>query len=292
MLNNVKKILKRKYYSLLTLISPKLNTKARYYDKFGKKLNLKNPITFNEKLLYLKLNNYMYNPLVIQCADKYAVRSYVKECGYEHLLNDLISVYDTVDEIIWSELPNSFAIKWNFGATYNIICPDKDKLDISKAKLQLKTWGKSKYWLPYSEMQYKYCDKKIICERYLDSKKGFLPFDYKLYCFNGEVKAILFISDRDSERKVGFFTKEWTYLGPPDKCEDTLIELPKCPVSLKEMVKCAEDLSKGIPFVRIDFYEYDNKPIFGEMTFTPAGGLHVSQINIGGKPMGDFIKIQ
>ena len=120
------------YYALLTIISPTLNTKVRYKKAFHKKLNLKNPTTFNEKLLWLKLKNYIKNPLVIQCADKYAVRDYIKDCGYEDSLNELIGAWEKPSDIPWNELPEQFVLKWNFGAGMNIICKDKSKLDIDQ----------------------------------------------------------------------------------------------------------------------------------------------------------------
>ena len=157
------------YYAVLTTISPALNTKARYKSSFRKKLDLNHPVTLNEKILWLKLNQYMEDPLVIQCADKYRVRDYVKSCGCEDILNELIGVWDSADEIPWEDLPNQFVLKWNFGAGMNIVCTDKTKLQKEAVINQLKEWGKVKYWLSHAEMQYKYMDKKIICERLLNA---------------------------------------------------------------------------------------------------------------------------
>lgn len=194
---------------MLTVFSPALNSAVRYAVHNKRLINLKNPQTFSEKLVYLKVKQYGKDPRVIRCADKVAVRGYVTEHGYGHLLNEVINVYDSVEQIPWDELPEKFALKWNFGATYNIICNDKSKLDVEAAKKQLKRWGKTKCWLLDGEMHYKYCPKKLICEKYLDTDQGFLPYDYKLYCFHGEVKAILLIMDRDKDKKGGFFTPEW-----------------------------------------------------------------------------------
>lgn len=169
LLFNLYKVLSRGYFSLLTQISPKLNTKARYKQAFKKKLNLHNPETLNEKILWLKLNRYMKDPLVIQCADKYRVRDYVKQCGCGSILNELIGVYDSPKEIPWEELPNQFALKWNFGAGMNIICTDKSKMNKDDTLRQIEKWGKCKYWLSHSEMQYKYIPKKIVCERLLNA---------------------------------------------------------------------------------------------------------------------------
>ena len=162
---------KNYYYSFLSLISPTINTKARYKEKFGKKLDLNNPKTFNEKILWLKLNRYMKDPLVIQCVDKYAVRDYVTSCGCEEILNDLIGVWNSADDIPWDELPNQFVLKWNFGARMNIICTDKSKIQKKRVISQLNKWGRNKFWLSFSEMQYKYIEKKIICEKLLNGKE-------------------------------------------------------------------------------------------------------------------------
>ena len=103
-------------FDLTTYISPRLNTKLRYRYLFKKRLDLKNPKTFLEKLSWLKLYNYNHNPLVVQCADKYCVREYVKARGYEDHLNVLLGVWDRAEDIPWDELPEKFVLKWNFGA--------------------------------------------------------------------------------------------------------------------------------------------------------------------------------
>ena len=151
--------LSRTYYSTLTLISPKLNTQARYRQAFGKRLNLTSPKTFNEKLLWLKLYRYNKDPLVAKCADKYAVREYIKDAGCEHILNELYAAYDSPKEVPWSTLPERFVLKWNFGAGMNVVCKNKNELDIKATTKKLKKWQKSKCWLWFSEIQYKYAPK-------------------------------------------------------------------------------------------------------------------------------------
>jgi hypothetical protein len=117
------------FRSCLTAISPKLNIFVVYAMKKHKLLNWKKPTTLAEKLLILRLKDYNSNPLVKQCADKYAVRRYVEEAGYGYLLNELIAVYDTPDEIKWELLPKRFALKLNFASSYNVICHDIDQFD-------------------------------------------------------------------------------------------------------------------------------------------------------------------
>lgn len=123
--------------SCLTLISPKLNAKVLHNLKTGRRLNFKNPVNLADKLVVLKIKDYNHNPLVKQCADKYSVREYVRSKGYEDVLNELIGVYDNVEDIEWNMLPNQFVLKWNFGCGFNVICRDKANMDIPKTVIQL-----------------------------------------------------------------------------------------------------------------------------------------------------------
>ena len=281
----------RLFRSSLTLISPELNTKVIYWFKFKKRLDLKNPRKLNEKILKLKIDRYGNDPLVKKCADKYAVREYVTEKGLEEILIPLIAVYDSVKDIKWASLPESFAMKWNFGCGFNFICEDKSKYDEKTVLKQMKKWGKEKYYLPYSEMQYKDVPHRIIVEQFLKPRNGILPEDYKFYCFNGVPKAILYISGRHTDHEiVGFFDLDWNYIGSTGKkVYEDIKDMPERPSCLEEMIRIAAKLSEGFPFVRIDLYDFDSKPLFGEMTFTPAGGFDVSECTIDGKEMGELL---
>lgn len=281
------------YFRTLTLISPELNTKATYKHKFKKKLNLENPQSFHEKLLKLKLTRYNSDPLVKQCADKYAVREYIKDCGLEHILVPLLASYDKPEDIDFNSLPEQFAMKWNFGCGYNIICPDKSKLNYKETIKKLKKWSKERMYLISSEMQYADTTKKIIVEKYLKPSNGLLPADYKVYCFNGKPMAILFINNRGTKDiTASFFDLDWNFISCPNKytCKDIkiIVEKPKC---LNEMITASQKLSTPFEFVRIDYYEVDGKLYIGEMTFTPAGGIFASECIINGKTMGELLQI-
>lgn len=278
-------------FCVSTLISPTLNTKLRYKYIFKKPINLKQPKTFNEKLLWLKLKKYNKDPLVIQCADKYRVREYVKSCGCENILVDLIGVWDSAENINWNELPDKFILKWNFGAGMNIICKDKNLLDTKKTISQMNRWKKNKCWLSHSEMHYKYMQKKIICERFLEDKNCPVIPDFKVYCFHGEPLAILVMHNRGNGKMLTeFFDTKWIRLDNSDKY-DSPTETSDKPSCLDEMLKASKNLSSPFPFVRCDFYIVNDKLYFGELTFTPAGGLYTSKTNIDGKDMTVFLNI-
>lgn len=284
--------LKVLYYQTLSIISPTLNTKVRYKAVFKKKLDLNNPKTFKEKLLTLKLKRYIKDPLVIKCADKYAVREYIKEQGCEDILIPLLASYNNAKDIEWNKLPDSFVIKWNFASGFNIICPNKDKLDIKETTKKLNHWKKDKTYMVHSEMQYKKAPKKIIVEQYLKPANGELPADYKVYCFNGEPKAILYMCDRGTEQiSAAFFDENWNFISEPGKSYKKFSNDVKAPVCLKKMMDVSRKLAEPFEFVRMDYYVINDKLYFGEMTFTPAGCMFVSECKVNGKEMGELLDI-
>lgn len=296
-LNSIKAKVGKRFFSLCTMISPKLNTALRYRRTFGKRLNFDSPQTLNEKVLWLKLNTYYKNPLVIQCADKYLVREYVSKCGLDDILIPLIGSYSSPADIPWNELPQRFVLKWNFGATMNIICRNKQLLDEKASLSMLEKWGKCKYWLPFSEMQYKYINKKIVCEEYISSDESDELPDYKFYCFNGVPKYVMICTGRTNGTKSVhanylFMDENWE-IQPYSAyaINNPNITKPKKPEGFEYALQCAKTLSRPFPFVRADFYIVDGKVYFGELTFTPAGGLD-TDLFTGDMIMGEKIKLQ
>ena len=291
--STVKHYIGRCIFNTATRISPVLNTQLRFLQVNKRFANLKSPQSLTEKLSWLKLNYYNTDPLVIKCADKFCVREYVKECGFEDNLIPIIATYSSPKEICWEKLPNQFVLKWNFGSGYNILCKDKRSFNVSLAVKKLKKWQKNNYHLRYAEMQYKnIASKTLICEKYLDMPENEDLLDYKLYCFHGKVMAILVIArPEDNDTAAIFLSPEWEILSTDvhEKYKKTIS--PNKPNGLFEMISIAETLSQPFPFVRVDFYYHENKVLFGEMTFTPAGGLWTSETEINGKSMGELLDI-
>lgn len=284
---------RRVYQTMLcaaTIISPELNGKISFLVKYGRLPDLRHPKTFHEKLLYLKLRQYNSSELVKRCADKLAVRDYVQECGCGEYLNVLICVFNDAREIVFSKLPDQFALKWTFGAGYNIICGDKSKLNENIVKRQMEKWGRKKYYLYNAELQYKDTDTKIICEKFLGGQSGKRPDDYKLYCFNGKVRTILAMTGRGETMNTVFLSPAWQVIGYTEKYRK-MDTVPPKPKRLEEMLRLAEQLAKPFPFVRVDLYVVNDDIYFGEMTFTPAGGVYTSEIDINGKSMGEFLDV-
>jgi hypothetical protein len=254
---------------LLNWVPDKIYLKMIYYGQMGKKLNLKNPQTFNEKLQWLKL--YDRRSEYINYVDKYAVRYYIEKTIGEKYLVPLISVHDNVEEIPWAELPDKFVLKCTHGSGCNIICENKQKLDSVLATRQLKRWLKTNYYYHSREWPYKYVKPRIICETYLQKE----IIDYKFYCFNG-IPRFLYLaqgSNPEGTLKMSFFDMEFkkcNFYRPDHK---PLNFEPCKPDNFQEMVEIAKKLSRNMPFVRIDLFNVQGEIYFSEITLTPGAGF-------------------
>lgn len=243
-----------------------------YRKRFGKDLNLENPQSFAEKIQWLKLN--WYDELAIQCADKYSVREYVQRTIGNEYLNELLGVYDNIDSIEVSELPEQFVLKGTHGSHFNIICPDKSKLDWKKIKRKLRRWSSINYYWQNREWVYRDLKPRFIVEKYLDDKTGTSLTDYKFYCFNGKPAFCQVIKNRGKNESIDFYDLKWEHLPFTGLRRIPFADsnIPK-PDGYEKMTELAEKLSAPFPFVRADFYNIKGKIVFGELTFFPQSGL-------------------
>lgn len=273
--------------------SPTIATQILYLKHFHKILNLRNPHTLNEKILWLKLNDYNNNPLVTMCADKYRVREYVKENGFSNILNKLYYVWESPSEIIWKDLPNNFVLKCNHGCGYNVICSDKSRLNRTETLKQINLWYQEDFWKKKAELNYKNIKKCVICEKYLKNMDGSPISDYKVYCFHGKALYILVCDNQTEDRKFYFYDTSWNFLRiNPDGLASKEPPRFKKPTCLKEILLVSEKLSEPFPFVRVDFYIVNGKPVFGEMTFTPAAGLDTNRLQETDNMFGELLNIK
>ncbi|MBQ9516647.1 MAG: glycosyl transferase [Eubacterium sp.] len=246
----------------------------RYYKKrFGKELDLSNPQTFAEKINWYKLNSN--DPLMVQCADKVAVRDYVKDKGYGDCLNEVYGVYDNVDDIDIDSLPKQFVIKAAHGSHMNYIVKDKDNFDWKHAKLMMKTWLHQDIYWSGREWVYKDIPKRIIVEKYLEDETGELR-DFKFFCFHGHIANIEYDAGRFGETHFrNFYDNSSNLLDINDGEFYPDLSLKRVPVNnevftrMQELVAC---LSDSFEHARVDLYCVNNKIYFGEITFFDGGG--------------------
>jgi len=235
-----------------------------------RELDLKMPVTFHEKMNWLKL--HWYDERAIACSDKYRVREYVESKGLGFLLNDLYDVYDRAEDIDLSKLPDKFILKATHDSGHNVICKDRKSFNFKLAKRQLNWWLQIDYAYMSGEWPYHTKHPRIICEKLLQDRIMGEIVDYKLFCFNGEPYVFFFASDRQHHAKADFYDLEWNKQDYRWFYEPGSKVFPK-PKYLNEMIQYAKILSEGFPFVRVDFYEVEGKVYFGELTFFHGGGV-------------------
>lgn len=257
---------------LFWIIPDSIYLKIKYRIINGRKLNLKNPHSFSEKLQWLKL--YDRKPEYIRMVDKYKVRKYIEnKIGAEYLI-PFYGVYDNFDEIDFSQLPNQFVLKPNHTSGDIYICKDKNKINDRELRKTVNKWLKRRYYWLHREWPYKKIKPKIICEAFI-TDTGKVPDDFKVLCFDGKAKLIEVHTGRfDNNHKLTTFTPDWArstlmHDFPP------FIETYDRPLLLDKMIELSETLAANLAHIRVDWYIVNNKLYFGELTlYFCAGFIH------------------
>ena len=279
-----------KHRNYTDILSDKLYLKIIFKLRLGYSLDLKNPQTFNEKLQWLKL--YDRNPKYIQMVDKYEVRKYISENIGEEYLIPLIGVYNRFEEINFEELPNQFVIKCTHDSGGVVICKNKSKFDIRKAKEKIKKSMKRNFYYSGREWPYKNIKPKIIIEQYMEDKKAKELIDFKIMCFNGIPKFSFTCSERYNDGlKVTFYNLSWEKMSFERHYPSSTKNIEK-PKNYELMLELSKKLSKNIPFVRVDWYEINGKLYFGELTFYPGSGLEEFKPFSWDKKLGNLLSLE
>lgn len=255
------------------LYSDKCYLQMQYYLLMGKKLDLQNPKTFNEKIQWLKL--YDRNPEYIKMVDKIAVKDYVKEKLGEEVVIPTIGTWDRAEDIDFDALPNQFVLKTNHsgGSLGVVICKDKAALDIAKARKRLNHSLKINLYPSTKEWPYDGVKPQILAEKYVGDTSSQLE-EYKFWCFNGKVEIVFICEGRFSKEGVhfNFYDKKWNRL-PFAQGGSTNDHVREVPPMYEKMIEYAEKLAENIPFVRIDLYNDGKQIFFGEITLYDSSGF-------------------
>ena len=250
-------------------LSDKAYLKLRFRLTMGKKLNLKSPKTFNEKLQWLKLYNRC--PEYTVMVDKYLVRDYIAEVLGDEYLIPLVGAWDSADEVDFDSLPERFVLKCNHNSGLGMyICRNKSEMNVESVRDELRRGMAQDYYLSGREWPYKNVTRKIIAEQFMEDSSGGL-IDYKFFCFDREWRL-----------------KRLNVRGK-NAPEDFTLPKPSC---IDEMFCIAEKLSKGLPYSRIDLYECNGKIYFGEITFFPDSGFDPNLLPETDKYFGGLINIE
>ncbi len=260
----------------LSILPDRLYLDLQFYSNFHRFPNWKSPKTFNEKIQWLKL--YDHNPDYVKMVDKYTVKDIVAGIiGAEHVIPTL-GVWNRAEDIDWENLPDKFVLKTTHGGGNEgvVICKDKLTFDREGAISKLNAGLKHDSSAYGREWPYRFVERRIIAEQYIDPAPNVtdLP-DYKWYCFNGEPKYCQVIQDRSSNEKIDFFDTEWNhqeFTGLNPAAGPAAVP-PARPINLDTQIRIARELSKGMPYSRIDLYETGENTYFGEITLYPMSGM-------------------
>lgn len=252
----------------------------------GQSLDLDNPKTFNEKLQWLKLNDH--NPRYVKMVDKIDAKKYVADIIGEEYIVPTLAEYDSFDDIDFDSLPNQFVIKCTHDSGGVVICSDKSTFDIASARAKINKALKRNFYYHSREWVYRDIKPRILVEEYIGEDLD----DYKLMCFNGEVKCSFVCLERysDTGLKVDFYDRDWQKM-PFARYYPNSKHLTPKPRNYDRMLELSETLSRDIPFVRVDFYEVEDRLYFGEMTFYPGSGFEPFYPKKWDRALGDWIEL-
>ncbi len=261
----------------------------RFEAVFGKKVNLYNPKTFNEKMQWLKLYDRQEEHTVM--VDKYLSKEFVANKIGEEYVAKLLGVWDRADQIDFSSLPNRFVLKTTHDCGGVIVCDDKSKLNIKKAVHKLKKHLRNEYFYHCREWPYKNVVPRIIAEEYLkDEKEEVLPV-YKFLCFGGQPRIIQVIqNDKKENETVDYYDTDWNKLDLRQNFPNSMIVLDK-PNKFEKMLEIATELAKDKPFIRVDLYLVNDKIYFSEFTFFSDAGFKRFYPETWDKALGDWIRL-
>ena len=273
---------------LLYYFPKTLAHKIYYKQKMGQELDLKNPQDFNQKIHYLMIKEI--GKKEAKLTDKYLVRDFIKQKGYEDLLPKLYGIYQKAEEIDFEKLPEKFVLKTNHDSGSVFICTDKNSFDFENVKQKLNASLKRNFARKHLEYHYRYIEPRIICEEFIEGEAGKVPADYKIYCFDGKPECIVVCVNRQTNLRFDYYDLQWKKLEylKPEYATNEIIEKPQ---NLENMLKIATDLSKGFKHVRVDLYNIHGKIYFSELTFTPSAGFNKEETKEALQYLGSLIKI-
>lgn len=246
--------------------------KWEYFSGMRKFPNLKHPVTYNEKLQWLKLNDI--HPEYSRIVDKAEAKEYVKEVlgeDAERYIIPTLGVWDSFDEIDFTKLPNQFVLKTTHDSGGVAVVKDKVSMDLRMVRAKIERSMKNNFFYQHREYPYKNIKPRIIAEKFMVDESGTELKDYKFFCFDGEPKMLFIATDRPFDTRFDFFDTEFNHL-PFKQGHPLATKEIKKPAGFDKMMELSRKLSKGFRHVRVDLYDINGQIFFGELTFFHFSG--------------------
>ncbi|MBD8031829.1 MULTISPECIES: ATP-grasp fold amidoligase family protein [Solibacillus] len=280
---------KRFTFAQIVKLSPIFASRMLFWKTFKYNLNLENPQTFSEKLMWLKLFEDV--EFKVRFTDKVKMREYMIALGYSHLLVPIIGIFEEIEDIIFEQLPRKFVIKCTHGSGFTIVCENKRELDYQKTRLQLAAMMATNYALRNAEPHYSKIKPRIIIEHYIEPSRSDISNAYKIHCFHGEPKVIeLALDHNTSKQQTIMLTPDWNDTGYIEKKFPYEISESK-PKQLEELMAIAKKLSKPFTYVRVDLNIVDEKIYFNKLSFTPDACLNTEINEQANRELGQWLEL-
>lgn len=277
-----------KHAAAARFLPPRVYIQRTYRAKLGESVNLKNPVKFNEKLQWLKLN--YRNPILTRMVDKAEAKNVVKErLGIDKSV-PTAEIFDNAEQIRLDGMPRALALKATHGSGWNIISRDKGDLREQEVQSYFRYWLGKSYYLYSKEWAYKNVIPRVICEPLLIDEGGGLPKDYKIFCFGGEPRFIQVDCDRFTKHKRDFYNVSWQKQPFSFAYPSSNVDI-NAPALLGEMLNLAGKISSGLPFLRVDQYLIDGQVYIGELTAYPENGLGVFSDELWNRKFGELLEL-
>ena len=266
--------------------------RKQYFLVFGRKVNLENPVTFYDKIQWLKIHDR--NPEYNRIVDKYEAKIHAANLIGEEYIIPSYGVWENFDDIDFDALPNQFVLKCTHDSGSLVVVRDKNSHDMKQSRQFLKKRLRRNLYRYAREWVYKDVKPRILAEKYMEEAAGDALIDYKFLCFNGTPKFCEVITDRWTDESTDFFDMNWKHLDLMDLSnlagqEHNNLRQPDRPKNFELMAEFATILARDTIFRRVDFYEIKGKVYFGEITFYPCAGLVLLAPDKWNKILGDMI---
>lgn len=275
---------------------PETLVRIRYFARFKRRLNLNNPQTLNEKILYMSLRTDTTS--WTRLADKYNVRGYIEECGLSDILVPLLGYWESAEQIDFDKLPNQFVLKSTHGCGDIIVVKDKSKINLDEVRKRMSAavseiYGELEGGKHYMRIKPAIIAEGLLVNDELSAKYSSSLIDYKFWCFNGKAHYVRVYCNRGELTDVMTYDMNW--VSHPEYSvltkEFKPAEVMSKPKNFDLMVKIAEQLGKPFPVVRVDLYNINGNIYFGELTFTSHGGMMNNLTEDFQRMCGDLIDI-
>lgn len=239
-----------------------------YRRRFGRWGDFRKPQRFTEHLTARML--YERDEAMAWTCDKLAMKAHAEERCPDLRVPGVLWSGTDLDDVDLSTLPDEWVIKPNHRS--GLVYFGSRSTTRAELKRATRGWLRTHDRVAIGEWAYREAAHVLIIEPRLAHSSGVVPVDWKFFVFHGKVRLL----ERDAGRFTDTFAE--TFYSPSGEVldirngADAWADAPP-PAALDSMVRYAERLAEGFSFMRVDFYDVDGEPWFGELTPYPSGGM-------------------